>query len=234
MQNLSIKKLGKKLYEKSKFKSSQSLFILGDPSRTPFLYLTFFAVLTSRVCRICSVLRVIHMVCAWTASPAPHLLPLFSGCTSVFVWHQQATKCNGFMNTIIRHDQRPLGSYRVYIQCTNQFNLPCPYLFYVGSLFKHCFVSVVLSCLASCCQINFLFLYMSYLFFLSFQYLICVLFSCHLDQHIRTVLVYFLGTCLDRRQMLLSDPELILHKTVEVGFVLPVYLTLYLWYKLQL
>lgn len=110
----------KKLYKKSKFKICQSLLILGDLKWTPFIYMTFFAVLilTSLQGLLCASYRS-HCLCLHI-SPTSHLLPLFSGGTSVFGWHQQATitKCNGFSNTIIRHDERPLHSYRLYIQCT--------------------------------------------------------------------------------------------------------------------
>lgn len=89
MENLSIKKLGKKIVweVKWKFKSGWSLLILGDTELTRFLYLTFFAVLILIVCRFCCVLHIIPIVCAWTSSPTSHLLPLFSGCTPVFLWH---------------------------------------------------------------------------------------------------------------------------------------------------
>lgn len=114
---------------------------------------------------------------------------------------------DGFMDSVISSDERPLDTYRFYIHCTWQPSPLCSCLFATASPFKHCFVLIELSFLTLCCRIN---SPVSFFYFSILPYFV-------LDQPVWIVLVYFLGTCLCWRQMLLSDAELIQLK--EVGFI---------------
>lgn len=122
--------------------------ILGGPKPTPFLCLTDLAFLIHKSLWVsCSqwLWLVILSNPSCCFQDAPHFL---CGIT------QPPLLSDGFMDSVISSDERPLDTYRFYIHCTWQPSPLCPCLFGTASPFKHCFVLIELSFLTLCCWIN--------------------------------------------------------------------------------
>lgn len=125
--------------------------ILRGPKPTPSLCLTDLAFLIQRRLWVsCS-----HWL--W-------LVILSSSSPSHAVFRMHLTFCgvpkppllsDGFLNSLISSDERPLDTYRFYIHCTWRLSPLCSCPFPTGSPCKHCFVLIDLSFLTICYWINF-------------------------------------------------------------------------------
>lgn len=142
---------------------------------------------------------------------------LFPGCSWLCVWHYH---CRGWwvVNSVLSSDERPLGTYRFYIDWVQPFRPLCSCLFHTGSPFKHCFVLIDLGFLTICCQIN---LPISF-----FCFSIWPVF-CSWPTYLNCTRVFF-RTCAEGRCY-----YLVRQNWFSLSQGSGVYLMLHLWYKLQ-